>query len=69
MPTPNTNTTDKPACPKCGEPPRIVIVEKARVRCAVNADGTPGTVLSMDRKAGAIAGYECGGGHEWSPTL
>lgn len=51
----------EPRCPKCGERPRTVVVEKVRVRCEVNADGTPGRVLSLSRESGRVVGYECGG--------
>lgn len=52
-------------CPRCGTPARVVIVQKARVRCELKADGEPGAVLSASRK-GACVGYECGGGHVWN---
>lgn len=54
-----------PNCPKCGAPARVVIVYKARVRCALNDDGTVGRVLSASRANLSVVGYECGGGHEW----
>lgn len=52
-----------PACPKCGAPARIVVVIKARVRCVLESDGTPGKVLSASRDTSAAVAYECGGGH------
>jgi hypothetical protein len=55
-----------PRCPRCGEPARVVVVVKARVRCGLNVDGSPGVVLSVSRReALEIEGYECGGGHHW----
>lgn len=53
-------------CPKCGEPARIAIVTKARVRCQINADGKLGKVLSASVEEGTSFSYECGGGHTWS---
>ena len=54
-----------PPCPRCGEPARVVVLRAARVRCAVNADGTHGKVLSVTREAKEVVGYECGGGHDY----
>lgn len=51
----------RPKCPKCGERARVVIVERARVRCVLEADGTPGRMLSTSRGASPVLGYECGG--------
>lgn len=53
-----------PHCPQCGTPARVVLIKKASIRCALNADGTVGKVLSASRDSEA-SGYECGGGHKW----
>lgn len=53
-----------PSCPKCGTPARVALVERAVVRCEINADGSIGRVLSLRGEAKQI-GYECGGGHKW----
>jgi hypothetical protein len=55
----------RPLCPKCGAPARVVLVERAAVRCKLEEDGTPGRVLSLRGGAREI-GYECGGGHSWT---
>jgi len=58
-----------PRCPKCGEPARVVIITKARVRCHLNDDGTPGKVLSASRDKPSAQGFECGAPHTWEePT-
>lgn len=57
-----------PRCQKCGEPARVVIIRKARVRCALSDDGTIGDVISASRTPGESVGYECGGGHTWSSS-
>lgn len=53
-----------PLCPRCGTPARVVLVERAVIRLRIEADGTPGRVLSA-RGWAREAGYECGGGHAW----
>jgi hypothetical protein len=56
----------KQRCPKCGEPPRVVVITKAKVRCQLNADGSVGKVLSTSLDEDALVyGYECGGSHMW----
>lgn len=52
-------------CPRCGEPARIAIIKRARVRCVLKADGSIGRVLSASKEASPITAYECGGGHTW----
>lgn len=54
----------EPVCPKCGTPPRVVIVERARVRCAYKEDGSVGRVISVTKDT-KVTAYECGGGHTW----
>jgi hypothetical protein len=54
-----------PQCPKCGEPARIVVLTKARVRYQLNPDGSPGTVVSVSRDQNRDQNFECGGGHTW----
>jgi hypothetical protein len=53
-----------PRCPQCGEPAQVAVLLKARVRCVLQDDGTPGKVLSSTRES-VITGYECSGRHEW----
>jgi len=53
-----------PTCPKCGEPARVVVILKARVRCELLPEGKLGRVFSAS-KGGQALGYECGGRHEW----
>ena len=58
----------RPRCPKCGEPARTVLLDKVTVRCALNADGTVGKIQGVEGSAtgrAMVAGYECGGGHQW----
>ena len=52
-------------CPRCGCVARVAVVQRARVRCEIDPDGTVGRVLSMSREASIIDAYECGGGHVW----
>lgn len=54
-------------CPKCGEPPRFVLVQKGYVRCIIEKDGSIGPVVSFSREKniGNIS-YECGGKHIWT---
>lgn len=55
-----------PRCPRCGEPPRVVVIRRARVRCQVLSDGSIGRVLSATtEREPEVLGYECGGRHEW----
>ena len=54
-----------PVCPRCGCVARVAVVQRARVRCEIDPDGTVGRVLSMSREASVIDAYECGGGHVW----
>jgi hypothetical protein len=54
-----------PRCPKCGEPARIVVLSPARVRCQLNADGTPGKILSALWDKPSDQSFECGGQHTW----
>jgi hypothetical protein len=55
----------RPACPKCGEPARVIILTSARVRCELHDDGTPGRVRSAARPLAGTVEYECSGGHVW----
>jgi len=55
-------------CPKCGCPARIVIIEKARVRCELLPDGNTGRVVSASRDKGPPLAFECGGGHVWKAS-
>jgi hypothetical protein len=55
-----------PRCPRCGEPARVAVLNRARVRCQLEADGTIGRVLSMSKETDPpIAEFECSGGHSW----
>lgn len=54
-----------PTCPKCGTPARVAIIERARVRCELNADGSIGRVLSTTRESSLPVAFECGGRHTW----
>jgi hypothetical protein len=56
----------RPLCPKCGEPARNVILTNASVVCALNDDGTVGSVLSASLGQKEVSEYECGGKHRWS---
>lgn len=58
-------TDQRPLCPKCGTPARVATLVKARVRCELLPDGTPGRVLSTSRDTPGPTAYECGGGHTW----
>lgn len=58
----------RPTCPVCGEPARVVIVHKARVRCRLQADGSIGEFLSASRDRGSALQHECGGGHLWGAS-
>lgn len=57
-----------PVCPKCGAPARIIVVIKARVRCVLESDGSPGKVLSAVLSDQGTVAYECGGGHTFEAT-
>ena len=63
--------TNEAKCPKCGEPARIAIILKARVRYLLeDKNGRPGKILGMSKKSdesldGDVAAYECSGGHVW----
>lgn len=58
-----------PLCPRCGEPARVVVMQKARVRCRLDADGQIGAVLStFSDLSAATRAYECGGGHVFRST-
>ena len=64
---PTDATDDTALCPKCGCPPRYVIVT-ARVRC-IYADGEIGKitgVCDLDEQLSDASIYECGGGHRWT---
>lgn len=54
-------------CPRCGEPARFVVM-MARVRFAMNADGSPGKaerITHDPRDKNTVIAYSCGGGHKW----
>ncbi len=61
LPQPNA-----PRCPRCGTPARVAILQKARVRCELAADGTVGRVLSTTKEPSDPAAFECGGRHTWN---
>lgn len=54
-----------PVCPKCGTPPRVAVIERARVRCVYEEDGRVGKVISTTKGTKVVIAYECGGGHSW----
>jgi hypothetical protein len=43
----------------------VALVQKALVRCTLNADGSIGAVLTMSREEADVVGFECGGKHKW----
>lgn len=54
----------KPICPKCGCPARLVKMI-AKVLCELNTDGTFGKVVQACKAMGEPQ-YICGGGHKWN---
>lgn len=56
----------RPLCPKCGQPARVAVVINARIRCALEADGSVGRVLSISKDTSPPISFECGGKHFWA---